>query len=154
MQASGTCLLYNVVEHLIRDNVSAFYVCGSTGEGPSLTTEERMAVAKKFVESVKKRLPVVINVGHNSIKEAQKLSENAEKIGADAFSSVPPSYFIISSLDNLMECLAEITSAAPKLPFYYYHIPRLTNVELDMIEFLKTAGELLPNLVGVKYQKG
>lgn len=141
----------NFVEQLIKDGVSAFYICGSTGEGFSLTTDERMAVAKTYVESVKKRLPIIINVGHDSIKEAQKLTEIAEQIGADAFSAVPPSYFQISSLDNLLECMAEITSAAPKLPFYYYHIPRLTSVEVDMIEFLNVAKEKIQNLVGVKY---
>jgi N-acetylneuraminate lyase len=140
-----------LVEQLINDGVSAFYVCGSTGEGPSLTTEERMAVAKKYVESVKKRKPVIINVGHNSIKEAQRLSEHAQQIGADAFSAVPPSYFPISSFDNLIECMSEITSVAPNLPFYYYHIPRLTSVEVDMIEFLNVVKEKIPNLVGVKY---
>jgi len=154
MKEDGSIYLDQIpklVEQLIIDGVSAFYVCGSTGEGFSLTTEERMEVAKRYVESAKKRLPVIINVGHNSIKEAQKLSEHAQKIGADAFSAVPPSYFPISSLENLVECVSEITAAAPKLPFYYYHIPRLTSVEVDMIKFLNLAEENIPNLVGVKY---
>ena len=154
MNGDGSIYLDQIpklVEQLINDGVSAFYVCGSTGEGPSLSTEERMEVAKKYVESVKKRLPIIINVGHNSIKEAQKLSEHAQQIGADAFSAVPPSYFPISSLENLIESMSEITSAAPNLPFYYYHIPRLTSVEVDMIKFLQIAKEKIPNLVGVKY---
>jgi N-acetylneuraminate lyase len=70
---------------------------------------------------------------------------------ADAFSAVPPSYFKISSLTNLINCIAEITSAAPDLPFYYYHIPHLTNVEVDMIQFLERCSIKIPNLAGVKY---
>jgi len=47
--------------------------------------------------------------------------------------------------------MAEIASAAPGLPFYYYHIPILTGVGMDMIDFLKYAGGLIPNLAGIKY---
>jgi N-acetylneuraminate lyase len=47
--------------------------------------------------------------------------------------------------------MAEIASAAPGLPFYYYHIPHLTGVGMDMIEFLQLAGNVIPNLAGIKY---
>ena len=47
--------------------------------------------------------------------------------------------------------MAEIASAAPGLPFYYYHIPILTGVGMDMLDFLKYAGDLIPNLAGLKY---
>jgi N-acetylneuraminate lyase len=143
--------IQNLVNFLIHDNVAALYVCGSTGEGPSLTTEERMAVAETFVTSVNNRIPIIVNVGHNSIKEAQTLAEHAAKVGADAFSAVPPSYFKISSVENLVHCIADITSVAPNLPFYYYHIPHLTSVEVDMIKFLELCSTKIPNLVGVKY---
>jgi len=143
--------ILNLVNCLIKDKVAALYVCGSTGEGLSLTSEERMAVTETYVNAARGKLPTIINVGHNSIKEAQKLAEHAAKIGADAFSAVPPSYFKISSLANLINCIAEITSAAPNLPFYYYHIPHLTSVEVDMIKFFELSSTKIPNLVGVKY---
>jgi N-acetylneuraminate lyase len=50
-----------------------------------------------------------------------------------------------------VDCLAEIASGAPELPFYFYNIPGLTGISLDMVEFLKRAGELLPTLAGIKY---
>lgn len=140
-----------IVEHLLSDKVAALYVCGSTGEGPSLTSEERMATAKMYVEAVGGHLPVIIQVGHNSLAEARKLAEHAQKIGADAISAVPPSYFKINSLNTLVSCLTEITSAAPDLPFYYYHIPYVTGVNFDMVEFLHKGAEHIPKLVGIKF---
>jgi N-acetylneuraminate lyase len=47
--------------------------------------------------------------------------------------------------------MAEIASAAPDLPFYYYNIPHLTGLNMDMIQFLKLAESKIPNLAGIKY---
>lgn len=80
------------------------YVCGSTGEGPSLTETERKAVAAVFVKSSRKRVSVPEHVGHNSVKEARELSWHAQKIGADYVSSVAPSFFKIGSVaGNVMK---------------------------------------------------
>jgi N-acetylneuraminate lyase len=93
----------------------------------------------------------LVHVGHNSIDEAKDLASHAQKIGADYISSVPPSYFKINSVSALVNCLAEIASGAPELPFYYYNIPGLTGVSLDMLEFLKQAEQVIPTLAGIKY---
>ncbi len=47
--------------------------------------------------------------------------------------------------------MAEIASAAPSLPFYYYHIPSLTGSTLDMPAFLRDGSQRISNLVGLKY---
>lgn len=140
-----------IVDHLFNDRVAALYVCGSTGEGPSLTSDERKAVAESYTESAKGRLPIIVNVGHNSLKDAQNLAKHAQKIGADAISAVPPSYFKINSLQNLIDCIIEITFAAPELPFYYYHLPAITGVDFDMIDFIRFGCKCIPSLTGIKY---
>lgn len=140
-----------MVNRLIEQGVKGIYVCGSTGEGPSLTSQERKIVAETFVQVVAKRIPVLVHVGHNSITEAKGLAVHAQKIGADYISSVPPSYFKINSVPALVNCLADIASAAPELPFYYYNIPGLTGVSLDMLEFLKQSEKSIPTLAGIKY---
>lgn len=140
-----------VVDRLAEEGVSAIYVCGSTGEGPLLTTEEREAVCEAYVAAARGRLPVVVHAGHSSLAEARRLAAHAQQAGADAISAVPPFYFKPDSLDLLVDCLAEIASAAPRLPFYYYHIPELTGVEADVVELLRRAGNELPGLAGIKY---
>jgi N-acetylneuraminate lyase len=47
--------------------------------------------------------------------------------------------------------MGAIASAAPSLPFYYYHIPSATNVDLPMVDFLAVADGLIQNLAGIKY---
>ncbi len=140
-----------LVEHLLRDGVSALYVLGSTGEGVSLTLSERQQTAAAFVQAATGRVPVVVHVGHNSLQEAQTLARHAQQIGASAISAVPPCYFRPDSTRALVDCLATITAGAPDLPFYYYHIPAKTGVELDLNDFLHLASRQLRSLVGVKF---
>ena len=144
-------LIPPMVDRLVEEGISGLYVCGSTGEGVSLTAGERATVAEAFVDAAAGRIPVVIQVGHNSLAEARGLAANAAAIGADAISATPPIYFKPKSLDNLIDCLAEITSGAPDLPFYYYHIPSVTGVPVPIPEFLLKASPRLPSLVGVKF---
>lgn len=140
-----------IVDHLERTGVSGIYICGSTGEGISLTTQERRAVAEAYMAAAKGRMQTVVQVGHNSLAEAQVLAAHAAQIGADAISATAPSYFKIGTIDMLVDCMAEIASGASNTPFYYYHIPSLTGAELDMVKFLPAADSRIGNLVGMKY---
>lgn len=140
-----------LVDKLIEDGLTGVFVCGTNGEGPNLTIAERMATAEAFVKAAGKRILVIVHVGHSSIAESRKLAEHAARIGADAISSVAAFYFKPVSVQNLVNCIAEIASAAPSLPFYYYHIPVLTGVGMDMEEFLRLSDTAIPNLAGIKY---
>lgn len=140
-----------LVDKLIEDGLTGVFVCGTNGEGPNLTIEERMATAEAFVKAAGKRILVIVHVGHSSIAESRKLAEHAARIGADAISSVAAFYFKPVSVQNLVNCIAEIACAAPSLPFYYYHIPVLTGVGMDMEEFLRLSDTAIPNLAGIKY---
>lgn len=140
-----------MVDRLIQKGIKGIFVCGSTGEGPSLTTDERKILTEAFIDAAAKRIKVFVHVGHNSVEEAKGLATHAQKAGADFISATPPSYFKIGSIASLINCLSEIAAGAPDLPFYFYNIPRLTGVELDMVEFLKQAGPEISNLAGIKY---
>ncbi len=140
-----------LVEHLISSGASGLYVCGSTGEGMSLTTEERQAVAAEFVHCVAGRVPVIVQVGHNCLAEAATLAAHAAAIGADVVSATCPSYFKISSVPSLVQSIKVIADASARLPFYYYHIPALTGSAIDIVEFMTEAPAAIENLVGLKY---
>jgi len=140
-----------LVDKLIQDGLTGVFICGTNGEGPNLTIEERMAVAEAYMASAKGRLLVMVHVGHPAIEECRKLARHAESIGADAISSVAAFYFKPSGVSNLVDSMAAIASAAPNTPFYYYSIPALTGVGMDMVEFLELAEARIPNLAGLKY---
>lgn len=149
--AINTAIIPKLVEKMIADGLTGVFICGTNGEGPNLTIEERMAVAEAYVLAADKRIKVLIHVGHTSIAESRKLAAHAQKIGADAISSVAAFYFKPSGVKNLVDSMAEIAAAAPGLPFYYYSIPALTGVGMDMLEFLELAEAKIPNLAGIKY---
>lgn len=144
-------MIPSLVESLVDDGLRGAFVCGSNGEGPNLSIKERMAVAEAFVEAAQKRLQIWVHVGHSSIAEARILMQHAYEIGADAASAVAAFYFKPTTVENMVDCMAQIASAAPLLPFYYYHIPSLTGVGIDVLRFLELAASRIPNLQGIKY---
>lgn len=140
-----------LVDHLAARGVSAIFASGSTGESASLTTAERQAALAAFCEAAAGRLPVIAHVGHTSLADAAALAAHAQQAGAAAIAALPPFYFKPASVTTLVACMAEIAAAAPDLPFYYYHIPGLTGVNLDMVEFLRQGAARIPTLAGIKY---
>lgn len=140
-----------VVDHLDADGVEGIYILGSTGEGVSMSREERRRVAEAYVQEAQGRLKTVVQVGHNSLVEATQLAAHAQEIGADAISALPPFYFRPDSVDTVLDCLQEVASGAPELPLYYYHIPGKTGVEVDVEKLCRRGVERLPTLAGVKY---
>ena len=140
-----------MVDYLAQVGVTGIYICGSTGEGMSLSGAERRAVAEAYVRVAKGRFKTIVQVGHNSLAEARELAAHAQEIGADVISAAAPSYFKVGSVEGLADCVAQIAAGAPRLPFYYYHIPALTGVALDMVTFLPLAAARTPNLAGMKY---
>lgn len=140
-----------LVDKLAEDGLKGVFICGTNGEGPNLTVEERMAVAEAYVKAAAGKLLVIVHVGHTSIAESRKLAAHAEQLGVAAISSVAGFYFKVSSVENLVSSMADIASAAPNTPFYYYHVPLLTGLGLDMVQFLDLAESRIPNLAGIKY---
>ncbi len=145
-----------VTDYVLGQGASGLFVCGSTGESPSLTVDERRAVAAAYIAARDgrpggDRAPVVVQVGHNVLREAAALASHAESIGADAIGLVPPSYFPPPTLDGLVASLKTIAEAAPSTPLYYYHIPRLSGVSTRMHDLLQRAEHELPTLAGIKF---
>ena len=144
-------LIPRLTDHLAANGVSGLYICGSTGEAPSLTLDERRTVAEAYVRAAAGRLRTVIHIGHTCLKDAQALGAHAAAIGADIISAIAPYYFKPANAGELIAYLREVAASAPELPFYYYHIPGLTGIAVDPVEFLERAGESIPNLRGIKF---
>jgi N-acetylneuraminate lyase len=139
-------------EHMVRNGIAAVFVGGSTGESHSLTVEERLLLAERWGNVLRgSPLRMVVHVGTNCLNDARRLAQQAVKVGAEAISALAPSYFKPKSIEVLIDCCAEIASAAPELPFYFYDIPVLTGVQFSMPAFLEQASKRIPNLVGLKF---
>ncbi len=137
---------------LATNGASGVFICGTTGEAHSLTVAERIEVAEAWKKALQSRkLKLIVHVGHNCLADAKALAAHAQGIGADAIATMAPSYFKPATVQDLVDFCAPIASAAPKLPFYFYHIPCFTGVSLPMPDFLKLASLQIPNLAGLKF---
>jgi N-acetylneuraminate lyase len=136
---------------LAGNGVRGAFICGTTGEGFSLTTEERMRAAERWVAVAPSELKVIVHVAHNSLGDSQKLAAHAQEIGAYAVATIGPTFFRPASVEQLVDFCAPAAAAAPKLPFYYYHMPAMTGVNLPMLEFLRAGARRIPNLAGIKF---
>ncbi|MEK6233393.1 MAG: dihydrodipicolinate synthase family protein [Planctomycetales bacterium] len=138
--------------HFKETGIHGVFVSGTTGECSSLTMDERLALATRWAEVGRETgLEVIIQVGHNCQAEACRSAAHAQEIGADAAAALAPSYFRPDTVDSLIDFLAPVAASAAELPFYFYDIPSMTNVRLDMVEFLEQGKDRIPNLVGLKY---
>lgn len=137
--------------HLARDSVRGAFICGTTGEGASLTTEERKKIAEAWISARQPGLSIIVHVGHNASAEAQGLARHAQREGADAIATLAPSFFRPANLADLLEWCAPIAAAAPKIPFFYYHMPSMAGADFAMAEFLPAAARRIPNFAGIKY---
>ncbi|MBU4199469.1 MAG: dihydrodipicolinate synthase family protein [Verrucomicrobia bacterium] len=143
------------IEHYARllaeAGVMGAFVCGSTGESHSLSTQERMQIAESWMKAAGPNLAVIIQVGHNSLPEARALAAHAQRIGAGAISAMAPSYFKPACVDDLIDFFAEIAASAPILPFFFYDIPSMTGVNVSAREILEKSAERIPTLAGIKF---
>jgi N-acetylneuraminate lyase len=139
-------------ERLLRDGATAAFIGGTTGESHSLTVEERLALAERWVAASKgSPLRVIVHVGANCLADACTLAGQARQLGAAAIAALAPSYFKPPTLDVLVECCRIVAAAALAVPFYYYHIPPLTGAHFSMPEFLEAAADRISTLAGIKF---
>jgi N-acetylneuraminate lyase len=146
-----TTIIPSYARFLRFNGVSGVFVNGTTGEGFSLSTEERMAIAEKWVEASGGQFQVIIHVSHTSQVAAQDMAFHAAKIGADGIGEMGPLFFKPANVNALADQCALTASTAPGLPYYYYHMPAMSGVHFPMLDFLKAAETRIPSLAGIKY---
>jgi N-acetylneuraminate lyase len=144
-----------MIEHQVRmlaeGGVNGAFICGTTGEGLSLTTDERIQIAEKWLSAAPRSLRIIVHVGHQSLNDSRQLATHAERIGASAFATIAPTFFRVTNLEQLVDYCAQVAEAAAGLPFFYYHMPAMTGADFSMVDFLKVASRRIPNLAGIKF---
>ena len=154
MDKSGTLNLRVIEQYatkLKKDGVGGAFVCGTTGEGMLMTSEERMAVTDKWICEQNENFKIIVHVGTTSASQSKALAAHAQNAGAYAVGCMGPMFLKPSNVEDLVSFCAEVAKGAPELPFYYYHIPTVSDVKLPMPEFLDKAKSVIPNLAGIKF---
>lgn len=156
MQKDGSLnlpLIPRYYEMLKANGVTGAFICGSTGEGVSLTTEEKKAVAEAWAQATQHDddFKVMMLVGGTCLRGCIELAKHARTIGLYAVSFTAPFYFKPADVQTLAACCKAIAEAVTDTPFYYYHIPVLTGVGFPMYELLHAVDGRIPNFAGIKY---
>ena len=154
MKPDGSLNLNVVSEqasHLQTQGIAGVFVGGASGEAPSLTIAERMALAECWASMDAYNGKIIVQVGHNCLDEAGSLAEHAAALGAAGIAMYAPSFFKPTSTESLIACCSQVAERAPSVPFYYHHLPRLTSVRFNPLSFLLRGRDRIPSLRGLKY---
>jgi len=139
-----------LVNHLIENGTDSLVVAGTTGESPTLTKEEKLALFNHVVKVVDKRIPVIAGTGGNDTYSSIDLTKKAEKTGVDAIMVVAP-YYNKPNQEGLYQHFKEI-AASTTLPIMVYNIPGRTAVNILPETIIRLAK--ISNIVAVKEASG
>ena len=138
-------------DKLVTDGADGVFVCGSTGECTSMTIAERKSVLEAWVNATSGRMRVIAHVGGTCQADCIELARHAAGLGVDAVGAIAPFYFKPASVGELVAFYKPIAAAIAPIPFYSYHMPSVTGINLPMKEFLEKGSREIPNLNGIKF---
>ncbi len=124
--------------------------CGTTGEAPTLSDDEKVRVVELVVEEAEGRIPILAGAGGYSTREVIGLVGRMERAGADGILSVTP-YYNKPTPTGLFEHYKAI-SESTALPVIVYNVPGRTGVNVDVLTLARIAE--LKNIVAVKEASG
>ena len=139
-----------LVNYLIANGSESLVVCGTTGESPSLSKEEKLALIDHVIKVVNKRVPVIAGTGSYNTYESIELTKKAETLGADAIMLVAP-YYNKPNQEGMYQHFKSIAGETT-LPILLYNIPgrSVVNIEPETIIALSQ----IKNIVAVKEASG
>ncbi len=140
----------DIIEMQIAGGIDAIVVCGTTGEGSTLTDEEHREVTAYCIEKVNKRVPVIAGTGSNDTAYAIELSKFAEEEGADGLLLVTP-YYNKTSQNGLIHHFNSIADSV-NIPCLAYNVPSRTGVNILPTTYLELSKH--ENIVGFKEANG
>jgi 4-hydroxy-tetrahydrodipicolinate synthase len=145
---------YNLLEKLLdfqlKNGTDAIIICGTTGEGSTLTHEEHSSTIKFAVDYISGRIPVIAGTGSNDTNYAVKLSNEAEKAGVDGLLMVTPYYNKTSQAGLIAHYnfIAERVST----PIITYNVPGRTGMNITPETYYELSRN--PKIVGAKEANG
>ena len=139
-------MLEQLIKRQIDAGIEAIVLCGTTGEAPTLTDDEKLDIFRCAKACAGNRCKIIGGTGSNCTEHAVALSTAAESVGVDGLLIVTP-YYNKATPEGLVSHYSAIT-AAVHIPVIAYNVPSRTGVDIPVNTYKKL--ELLPNMVGVK----
>jgi 4-hydroxy-tetrahydrodipicolinate synthase len=122
-----------VIDGLVRDGVDGLIVCGTVGEGTSLTGDEKRAVLEAAVGAAKRRVPVVAGVAEYTTQMAADLARDAERLGVNGLMVMPAMVYAAKPRETVAHFRG--VARASSLPIMLYNNPLIyrTDVTPQMV---------------------
>lgn len=139
-----------LINHLIENGTDSLVVAGTTGESPTLSKEEKIALFQHVVKVVDKRVPVIAGTGSNNTYASIELTKKAERIGVDAIMLVAP-YYNKPNQEGLYQHFKAVAESTT-LPVMVYNIPGRAVVNISPETIIRLSQ--IPNIVAVKEASG
>jgi 4-hydroxy-tetrahydrodipicolinate synthase len=139
-----------LVEFHIQNGTHGIVPCGTTGESATLTHQEHDEVIKTVVKAVNQRVPVIAGTGSNSTDEAVRLTQEAEKSGANGALMISP-YYNRPTQEGIFQHYKKV-AVSVGIPIIVYNIPGRTGSKIEP-ETLARLAEI-KNIAGVKEATG
>ncbi|MFZ7943729.1 MULTISPECIES: 4-hydroxy-tetrahydrodipicolinate synthase [Bacillaceae] len=139
-----------LINYLIENGTDSLVISGTTGESPTLSKEEKLALFNHVVKVVKKRIPVIAGTGSNNTYASIELTKKAEQLGVDAIMAVAP-YYNKPNQEGLYQHFKAVAEATT-LPVMVYNIPGRSAVNIRPETIIRLSE--IPNIVAVKEASG
>jgi 4-hydroxy-tetrahydrodipicolinate synthase len=139
-----------LINFLIENGTDSLVVAGTTGESPTLTKEEKLALFSHVVKIVNKRIPVIAGTGSNNTYASIELTKKAEQLGVDAIMVVAP-YYNKPNQEGLYQHFKTIAEAT-SLPVMIYNVPGRSAVNILPDTIIRLS--LIDNIIAVKEASG
>ncbi|WP_462409286.1 4-hydroxy-tetrahydrodipicolinate synthase [Neobacillus sp. Marseille-QA0830] len=139
-----------LVDYLIENGTESLVVAGTTGESPTLSKEEKLALFAHVVKVVNKRIPVIAGTGSNNTYASIELTKKAEQLGVDGIMVVAP-YYNKPNQEGLYQHFKAVAEATT-LPVMIYNIPGRSVVSISPETVIRLSK--IPNIVAIKEASG
>ncbi|WP_462425141.1 4-hydroxy-tetrahydrodipicolinate synthase [Fusobacterium sp. THCT13E1] len=142
--------LREILEFHVINHTDAIIVTGTTGEGSTLSDEEKISVIEFTVDIINSRIPVIAGTGSNDTRHAVEFSKRVEKLGVDGLLVVTP-YYNKGNENGIYEHYKTIAEGV-KIPVILYNVPSRTGVNLS-IPLLRRLAQI-ENITALKEASG
>lgn len=143
-------MLKQLLKRQVEAGIGALVLCGTTGEAPTLSDDEKLEIFRRGKEFVGNRCMILAGTGSNCTDHAVKLSIQAQDAGVDGLLVVSP-YYNKATAEGLLAHYRAIAEAV-KIPVILYNVPSRTGVDIPVSVYRKLS--VLPNIAGVKEASG
>jgi dihydrodipicolinate synthase/N-acetylneuraminate lyase len=136
------------VDFLINNGISGLLTCGTTGEGPLLSLQERFQFSEAVINAVESRIPVIVHSGAITTEDTKQLTRHAMENGAQAAAIIPPYYYHYSD-ESIIAHYESVVNSVSDFPIYLYNNPFFAGNQLSY-NVVKTLVRRCPNIIGIK----